>query len=144
MNLKKILWTLVRDLYLDIFLLLLLFIYNYSGKTFGLLEYLGLLLGFVSSLFWIISRVQLGRYFAVMPKASGLVTRGIYSKIRNPIYVFGTLTILGAVLPSRSLLQYALWATGAIVEIFRSAKEASVLQKRFGRKYSQYKSQTWF
>ena len=36
------------------------------------------------------ARLQLGKSFAITAKAHQLVTHGIYSKIRNPIYVFGS------------------------------------------------------
>ena len=37
----------------------------------------------------VVARLQLGRAFSVQAKASTLVTTGLYSRIRNPIYVFG-------------------------------------------------------
>ncbi len=45
---------------------------------------------------WAAVRIQLGKSFSVRAKASELVTRGIYSKIRNPVYVFGTVLIVGS------------------------------------------------
>jgi protein-S-isoprenylcysteine O-methyltransferase Ste14 len=43
-----------------------------------------------------ISRIQLGDSFSVSPQAKQLVTRGgLYSRIRNPIYVFGTIVFAG-------------------------------------------------
>src|ERR1700722_3470487 len=44
------------------------------------------------------ARYQLGRSFSITAKARQLVTKGVYSKIRNPIYVFGTLVFAGFVL----------------------------------------------
>jgi protein-S-isoprenylcysteine O-methyltransferase Ste14 len=41
------------------------------------------------------ARLQLGASFSVKAKARKLVTTGVYAKIRNPIYVFGELFILG-------------------------------------------------
>jgi protein-S-isoprenylcysteine O-methyltransferase Ste14 len=41
------------------------------------------------------ARWQLGRSFSVTPQARELVTQGVYSKIRNPIYVFSALMALG-------------------------------------------------
>lgn len=40
-----------------------------------------------------VARFQLGNAFAVKAQATQLVTRGLYSKIRNPIYVFGSWVI---------------------------------------------------
>src|SRR6478752_5018131 len=43
-------------------------------------------------------RWQLGRSFSVTPQARALVTHGVYSKIRNPIYVFSALMLLGVLI----------------------------------------------
>ena len=45
--------------------------------------------------FWIAARLQLGESFSVRPEARHLVTTGIYSKIRHPVYVFGTPAVTG-------------------------------------------------
>ena len=42
-----------------------------------------------------LARHQLGDSFAVRAEAKKLVTHGIYSKIRNPIYIFGGLAFVG-------------------------------------------------
>ena len=44
------------------------------------------------------ARYYLGKSFALRPQAHQLVTHGVYSKIRNPIYVFGLIAIAGLVL----------------------------------------------
>jgi protein-S-isoprenylcysteine O-methyltransferase Ste14 len=45
-----------------------------------------------------VARVQLGDAFSVTPQARQLVTHGLYSRIRNPVYVFGLLGLFGVVL----------------------------------------------
>jgi protein-S-isoprenylcysteine O-methyltransferase Ste14 len=40
-----------------------------------------------------LARVQLGESFSVAPEAHELVTRGLYSRIRSPIYVFGLVAL---------------------------------------------------
>ncbi|HDL85685.1 MAG TPA: DUF1295 domain-containing protein, partial [Candidatus Acetothermia bacterium] len=47
---------------------------------------------------WFVARWQLGASFSVRPDARQLVTRGLYSKLRHPVYVFGSLAWLGALL----------------------------------------------
>ncbi len=42
-----------------------------------------------------LARYTLGRSFSVMAKARALVTTGIYSRIRNPIYVSGEILLIG-------------------------------------------------
>src|SRR4029077_19773011 len=45
-----------------------------------------------------VARCQLGKSFSLRPEARELVAHGLYSKIRNPIYVFGSMSILGLIL----------------------------------------------
>jgi hypothetical protein len=47
----------------------------------------GVCLMIVGFVFWTAARFQLGASFALSVEAQQLVTRGLYSKIRNPIYV---------------------------------------------------------
>jgi protein-S-isoprenylcysteine O-methyltransferase Ste14 len=61
-------------------------------------QVLGLILLLTGFVLWTIARFQLGASFAVTAQARQLVTRGIYSKIRNPIYIFGSWLIAGAFL----------------------------------------------
>ena len=51
---------------------------------------IGIALILVGFVFWTVARFQLGASFAVQAEARQLVTRGLYSKIRNPIYRFGS------------------------------------------------------
>ena len=55
----------------------------------------GLSLLIVGFILWTVARFQLGASFAVKAEARQLVTRGLYSKIRNPIYVFGSVVMAG-------------------------------------------------
>jgi protein-S-isoprenylcysteine O-methyltransferase Ste14 len=62
------------------------------------LSYIALCLSLVCAVLWFIARWQLGHAFSVTPQERQLVTRGLYSKIRHPIYVFGTMAFLFVVL----------------------------------------------
>lgn len=55
----------------------------------------GLVLLFLGLVFLTVARFQLGNSFSLTPQARQLVTHGLYSRIRNPVYVFGALTVLG-------------------------------------------------
>lgn len=58
--------------------------------------YVGLCLAAVSFPFWLLARWQLGRSFSVRPEARQLVTWGLYSRLRHPVYVFGSVAWFGA------------------------------------------------
>lgn len=47
------------------------------------------ILGLPSLVLLILARIELGGAFSVRPKAQALVTHGLYSRIRNPIYFLG-------------------------------------------------------
>jgi protein-S-isoprenylcysteine O-methyltransferase Ste14 len=91
-----------------------------------------------------VARLQLGRAFSIQAKASTLVTTGLYSRIRNPIYVFGALIALGVIIfTGRPWFLLAL-AILVPMQIIRSRKESQVLEEKFGAAYREYKRQTWF
>jgi protein-S-isoprenylcysteine O-methyltransferase Ste14 len=61
-------------------------------------RYIGTLLAVMGVSLFGIARYELGKAFSVKPEVHELVTRGLYSKIRNPIYVFGIVTLTGVIL----------------------------------------------
>jgi len=92
-----------------------------------------------------VARYQLGKSFSVTAQARHLITHGIYSKIRNPIYVFGSVLIAGMILAlhARPLWWLALGVMG-VVQALRARREAQVLEAAFGDAYRQYRRKTWF
>jgi protein-S-isoprenylcysteine O-methyltransferase Ste14 len=97
-------------------------------------------LGFV---LWTVARFHLGNSLAVTAQAKQLVTRGLYSRVRNPIYVFGSLFIVGYIL----LLGRPRWLLIFVIviplQIWRARREAGVLEAKFGEEYRAYRAQTW-
>jgi protein-S-isoprenylcysteine O-methyltransferase Ste14 len=90
------------------------------------------------------ARYYLGKSFSLTPQARQLVTSGIYSKIRNPIYVFGMIAIAGLVLVLRRPVLWLLFLAFAIVQALRAHREAKVLEAAFGDAYREYRRKTWF
>ena len=90
------------------------------------------------------ARYYLGKSFALTPQARQLVTRGIYSKIRNPIYVFGLIAIAGLVLVLHRPMLWLLVLAIAIMQALRARREAQVLEAAFGDAYREYRRKTWF
>ncbi|MFY9910178.1 MAG: isoprenylcysteine carboxylmethyltransferase family protein [Candidatus Sulfotelmatobacter sp.] len=91
-----------------------------------------------------LARYQLGRSFAIRPQARQLVTHGIYSKIRNPIYVFGSLLFAGFVLVLHRPGLWLLFAAIVVMQTIRAHREAQVLEAAFGEAYREYRRKTWF
>jgi len=90
------------------------------------------------------ARYQLGKSFSLAPKARELVTRGIYSKIRNPIYVFGGLMLAGFVLVLHRPVLWLVLLALIIMQTLRARREAQVLEAAFGDAYREYRRKTWF
>ena len=91
-----------------------------------------------------LARIQLGRAFSIQAKAEILVTTGLYSRIRNPIYLFGSLmTAALAVFDGAPMLLLAFLVLIPI-QALRSRNEAKVLAEKFGPAYAAYKQRTWF
>jgi protein-S-isoprenylcysteine O-methyltransferase Ste14 len=117
---------------------------HYSGLPWTPMRIAGVVIGLPSLTLLVLARIELGSSFSVTPKAQNLVTHGLYSRIRNPIYFFGSLVVVGA-------LRYvnkprALWLLVAIIplQIYRARLEEKVLETKFVAEYQQYKSRTWF
>ncbi|MGH7838900.1 MAG: methyltransferase family protein, partial [Candidatus Binataceae bacterium] len=104
----------------------------------------GLVLLVFGLVFLTVARVQLGNSFSIAPEARQLVTHGLYSRIRNPVYVFGSLVILGLFLFIDRPYYLLILLVIIPLQIVRARAESRVLGARFGEEYRQYKSQTWF
>jgi protein-S-isoprenylcysteine O-methyltransferase Ste14 len=104
----------------------------------------GLCLAVLGFTFWTIARFQLGISFAVTARAKQLVTRGIYSKIRNPIYLFGSIFIIGFALYAGRPLWLLIFIAIIPLQVWRMGKEARVLEEKFGNEYRAYRARTWF
>src|SRR5271170_7415640 len=117
---------------------------NFAHPPWTLARMFGLVLVLAAGVALTVSRVQLGNSFSLRPEAHELVTRGIYSKIRNPIYVFGAILIAGLLL----FLNQPKWLLVLLIiipaQIVRARAESKVREGRFGNTYRRYKSQTWF
>ena len=104
----------------------------------------GAVMVFASGALLITARLQLGASFSIQAKAKKLVTTGLYSKIRNPIYVFAEFFLIGLG------LMLGLWPLPVVaillipIQVARARKEEQVLAAAFGEEYERYKARTWF
>jgi protein-S-isoprenylcysteine O-methyltransferase Ste14 len=125
-------------------LLALGWIFHSTLRSAGLVRLVGLLLGLIGLGGVILSRYTLGRSFSISAKATELVTSGIYSKIRNPIYVFGVIFLVGLTLILGRPELLAILLVIIPMQVVRARREAAVLEAKFGDAYREYRKRTWF
>ncbi|MBI4964220.1 MAG: hypothetical protein HY913_13155 [Desulfomonile tiedjei] len=104
----------------------------------GLLGFGGLLLGYLSFR-------ALGRNFRVFaaPRRSGtLVTTGVYSKVRHPMYTATIMAVGGYILYFGSLFALPLWLGVIILYVIKAVKEERLLGRHYPG-YEQYSRRTW-
>ena len=117
---------------------------QFWGLPWTVERVVGLAIAIPSFLLLVLARIQLGRAFSVRAKATTLVTTGIYSCIRNPIYVFGALMLAGFILWVNQPWLLLCFAVLIPMQVYRIRKEERVLTEKFGAAYMDYKRQTWF
>ena len=110
----------------------------------GTARWVGLVLAAIGLGGVILARHTLGKSFSIAPRARALVTTGIYSRIRNPIYVSGGIFLAGVALILWRAEVLALFAVMIPMQILRARKEARVLEEKFGEEYREYRRRTWF
>jgi len=87
----------------------------------------------------------LGKNFRVyaVPKQNGtLITSGVYSKVRHPMYTGAILMMGGWVLMFGSLWSVPLWLAFSLLYVVKSVKEERILTDHFPE-YGKYRKKTW-
>ena len=107
-------------------------------------RYLGTALCIAGAIGIAVARYQLGKSFSIRARAKQLVTHGIYSKIRNPIYLFGVVMVLGVTLVLQKPVLWVLLGVIIVGQTIRAYREARVLEAAFGDEYREYRGKTWF
>jgi len=115
-----------------------------SPAVWGATQYVGVALLILGFVFWTVARFQLGASLTVTAQARQLVNRGLYSKIRNPIYVFGSCFIAGYILVAGRPVWLLIFVVIIPMQIWRARKESLVLEAKFGEEYRRYRANTWF
>lgn len=100
---------------------------------------LGVLLA--GQFFCVVALLQLGRSLSVMPEARRLVTAGLYSRIRHPLYLAEAVATLGVLLQFRSLEALLLVALQFAIQLWRMREEEKVLEAAFAD-YASYRART--
>ncbi len=103
------------------------------------IRYVGLSLFAAGFLLFILSHTKMKGF----ESKGGLVTSGIYSKIRNPMYLGFIIWIVGFPIFTRSLVMLAsspIWI--AFILYWKALEEKELEQKH--EEYRDYKKKTWF
>jgi len=140
----KIISKFFQDIYIDLSLYAVFLTYIFINFNPTIINFVVLFFTLSALVFWIISRIQLGSSFSVLPEAKQLVTKGIYSKIRNPIYLFTIIANIGVIYLLNNKYLFLILPVFVIVQVIRSKREEKMLIKTFGDKYLAYKRSTWF
>ncbi len=105
---------------------------------------IGIVIVVLAFVLWLIARVQLGNSFTIGAHAKELVTVGLYSKLRHPVYYFSILAVTGIAIFTWSIYMTVPVILLVAIELIRIKHEEKILEKTFGKKYISYKQTTWF
>jgi protein-S-isoprenylcysteine O-methyltransferase Ste14 len=114
-----------------------------QGRPWTAMRVAGVVLMIPGFVLWGIAHVQFGGSFAIRAEARQLVTRGIYSRFRNPIYLFGGIGLAGFMLAIERPILLLAFVVLVPMQLVRSRREARVLEEKFGDEYREYARQTW-
>lgn len=117
---------------------------HYAHGPWTIIRVAAVIVGLPSLVLFVVARIELGHSFAVRPKAQALVTHGLYSRIRNPIYVFGGLAAAAIFVYVDRPILLSIFVILIPLQIYRARHEEKVLEAKFGEEYRQYKARTWF
>jgi protein-S-isoprenylcysteine O-methyltransferase Ste14 len=104
----------------------------------------GIGLALASAVLWLIARWQLGASFSRRVTVRKLVTTGLYSKLRHPIYVFASLAFLGVILAWQELDLLIVWAVVVFILFRKGRREEQTLVEAYDPEYLEYRRRTWF
>ena len=117
---------------------------HYAHEPWTPTRIAAVIIGLPSLLLLIVARIELGGSFSMRPKAQALVTQALYSRIHNPIYVFGALTVAAVLVYVHQPLALCILVVIVPLQIYRARQEEKILEAKFGEEYRQYKARTWF
>jgi protein-S-isoprenylcysteine O-methyltransferase Ste14 len=119
-------------------------LWAFNDRPWTVMHTVGFCITIASLAVLTIARINLGNSFSIAPEAHALVTKGIYSRIRHPVYIFGMLLLSGLALYANLPWLLLLFLPIGFMQLKRARAEENVLQQAFGEEYTRYKSKTWF
>jgi protein-S-isoprenylcysteine O-methyltransferase Ste14 len=123
-------WLLLGDFvfYVALFLFSLAWRRNWACVWGGLIAVPGFVL-------WFMAKLELGSSFTGVADARELVTTGLYSRIRHPIYFFSTFALLGTAICLGYRFFYVFVGVSVVAQLWRMRREEKVLREKFGQEY---------
>jgi len=126
--------------------ILLIFLWYYHLPNTKI-KFIGLIISTTGLLIWWAGKITLSKNWNFgygKPKIKNLVTNGIYSKIKHPIYLGINITLMGLM-----FFYTKIWfiIVGSLIIFYffrRMYVEDKYLTKKLGKKYIEYKKKTWF
>lgn len=112
------------------------------AKPDYVLDFAASLFTLTGSYLCLISISSLGRSISVMPEARALVTSGLYSRIRHPLYLSEFVAMIGLFLEFRSWQAALILAAVFFFQVKRMDWEEKILAEAFPE-YSAYRLKTW-
>ena len=88
------------------------------------------------------SLIYLRRYFTVFAEANGLIKKGSYKFIRNPIYTGYIISAIGGIIKYYSIETIVIAAIYFSLFFIRAFEEEKLLEEKFGQEYHEYKNST--
>jgi protein-S-isoprenylcysteine O-methyltransferase Ste14 len=134
-------FTGVRIDILGIILISLVALLAWDGYWF---QKIGSLISVLSFILWTVSRIHLEESIEENPESERLVTDGIYSKIRQPMYIFSSMCLFGLSLALNSAIFYVIFLVLVFLQLNKMKQRELLLEERFGEEYRKYKKRTWF
>jgi len=125
-------------------LLLYFVVPGVADRPWTVMRIAGAILATIAFALVFAARVQLGKSFSVRPEARELVTLGLYSRFRNPMYVFVDIMLVGLILALHLYWVFAFLPVLVMFQAYQTRREARVLEEKFGQTYVDYSKRTWF
>ena len=120
------------------------FVYGNRGSALATHQIIGMAIAIPAFCLWVLARVQLRKSFAVTAQAKELVSHGLYSKIQNPVYVFGAVFIAGLIAFIGRPRFFLVFLILIPLQWIRVRNERRALEAKFGEAYREYRRGTWF
>ncbi|MFA6136365.1 MAG: isoprenylcysteine carboxylmethyltransferase family protein [Candidatus Paceibacterota bacterium] len=113
----------------------------------NLWEIVGAIINIIGLAVWWLAKLTLSKNWGMgfgKPQIKQLVTHGIYSKIRHPMYCGINLTLIGLILLYPKIWFIIISLLVIIYFLYRMRAENKYLSEKLGDEYRNYVKKTWF